>query len=116
MLNDQVTENVWHRLSLILNKTSNQTVQIFFDNDYVGSFRESRAARDVGGVMTLNLNENEVMFKSFIVGRCKRFDSRGECKHGFILFYNIIENISYVSSAYYISIIFALFYEDTFLL
>ena len=99
MLNDQVTENVWHRLSLILNKTSNQTVQIFFDNGYVGSFRESLAARDVGGVMTLNLNENEVMFKSFIVGRCKRFDSRGECKHGFILFYNIIENKTHTTSA-----------------
>ena len=85
MLNDQVTENVWHRLSLILNKTSNQTVQIFFDNDYVGSFRESMAARDVGGIMVLNVNENEALFKSFIVGRCVRFDSRGECKHDFIL-------------------------------
>ena len=91
MLNDQVTENVWHRLSLIINKSSNLTVQIFFDNDYVGSFRESLAARDVGGVMTLNLNENEVLFKSFIVGRCIRFDSRGECKHEFILDLNIIK-------------------------
>jgi len=78
-LNNQITENVWHRLSLIINKSSNLTVQVFFDNDYVGSFRESLAARDVGGVMTLNHYENEVLFKSFIVGRCIRFDSRGEC-------------------------------------
>ena len=94
MLNNQITENVWHRLSLIINKNSNLTVQVFFDNDYVGSFRESLAARDVRGVMTLNHYENEVLFKSFIVGRCIRFDSRGECKHKFILDLNIIKIIS----------------------
>lgn len=78
-LNRHLTENVWHRLSLIVDKDSNSTVRIFFDDDYVGSFRESLPPRDVGGVMTLNLYENEALFKKFVVGRCLRFSSAGEC-------------------------------------
>ena len=80
-LNRHLTENVWHRLSLIVDKDSNSTVRIFFDDDYVGSFRESLPPRDVGGVMTLNLYENEALFKKFVVGRCLRFSSAGECKY-----------------------------------
>ena len=80
ILNGTISENVWHRLALVVDKDSNSTVKIIFDDSYVGSFKESLAPRDVGGVMTLNFYQNIVLFKDFTIGRCIQFNSIGKCK------------------------------------
>jgi len=76
-LNGTINTNVWHDLRLVIDKDSNNTIEIFFDDKYVGSFIEFLPPRDVGGVMTVN--RDIALFKNFEVGQCLRFDSFGNC-------------------------------------
>ena len=108
-LNGSIAENVWHRMSLIVDKDSTYNIQLFFDGTLLGRFSENLPPRDVGGVFILN-NErsfseeegfkgNRALFKNFVVGRCLRFDSHGECKYDSILkpfkFFALYDCLSY---------------------
>ena len=83
-LNDSIDENVWHRMSLTIDKDSKANVKLFFDEKLVGRLTEYLPPRDVGGVMIVNNPKNgekKALFKNFVVGRCIRFNSYGECKY-----------------------------------
>ena len=97
ILDGAISENVWHKLALTVEKDSNSTVEVFFDDKYVGSFKENLAPRDVGGVITISKCflptaagcscpncekplEAMALFKNFEVGRCVLFNSIGQCK------------------------------------
>ena len=69
-LNGTINTNVWHDLRLVIDKDSNNTIEIFFDDKYVGSFIEFLPPRDVGGVMTVN--RDIALFKNFEVGQCPK--------------------------------------------
>ena len=95
LLNGSIAENVWHRMSLIVDKDSTSNIQLFFDGAFLGRFSENLPPRDVGGVLILNKERsfsddegfkgNRALFKNFVIGRCLRFDSQGECKYSVIL-------------------------------
>ena len=80
-LNGTLSENVWHNLLLVVDKDSNSSVQVFLDDNYVGSFRENLPPRDVGGVMAWNRFRTVALFKDFKVERCLQFDLHGQCKY-----------------------------------
>ena len=83
-LNGSIAENVWHGISLIVDKDSTSNVQLFFDEKFVGRFSENLPPRDIGGVLVVNTEENDenkALFKNFVIGRCLQFNSVGECKH-----------------------------------
>ena len=94
LLNGSIAENVWHRMSLIVDKDSTSNIQLFFDGAFLGRFSENLPPRDIGGVLILNkersfseeegFKDNRALFKNFAIGRCLRFDSQGECKYSVI--------------------------------
>ena len=83
-LNNSIDENVWHQMTLIVDKSSESNVQLFFDDKFVGRVPEFLPPRDVGGPMIVNNPKHEVnkaLFKNFVIERCLRFNSIGECKY-----------------------------------
>ena len=79
-LNGSISDSGWHTLSLVIDKDLSSTVQVYLNGNKVGSFQETLAPRDVGGVMTLDIYENTAVFEYFNIGRCIKFNSNGLCK------------------------------------
>ena len=80
--NGTIAGNVWHTMRLVVDKDSPDSVKVFLDNVYFGSFNEYFPPRRTGGFFTLNSvhYNNVALFKEFSLNECLSFNPIGECK------------------------------------